>query len=124
MLDKKLGDIFSQDISTKFTNYLTKHNSILIQRLLNEKDDKKRICFQKLFNITFLQCLKYFNGTEHYEELEGFQQFNDIKHKYANDPKYLFELEAHLNNYDKIINEKLNKKNHKKLFNTKNQIKK
>ena len=41
---------------------------------------KKKKCFINLFNITFLDCLRYFRGDEIYkEELNGFKKFSSIK---------------------------------------------
>ena len=37
-LNKSIGDIFSENISTKYTNYPLSHNKDLIQDLLNDKD--------------------------------------------------------------------------------------
>ncbi len=54
--------------------------------------------------------MKCFIGLEKYKELEGLKQFNDIKSKYMSDKKYLFKLEGHLKNFEKIINDKTEKK--------------
>ena len=110
LLSKKLGEIFSVNISPKYTNYLPEHNIIIIKRLLNDKDENKKEYFTKLFDITFLKCVKCFIGLEKYKELEGFKQFNDIKYKYMSDQQYLLKLEEHLKNFEKIINDKLEKK--------------
>ena len=42
LLDKTIKDIFSDDISKKYTDYPSFHNKDLINRLLNEEDDEKR----------------------------------------------------------------------------------
>ena len=42
-LDKNLGEIFSDSISESYTNYNFDHNKKLIERLLNEKDENKKI---------------------------------------------------------------------------------
>ena len=42
-IDKKISDIFSEIISTRYTNYLPEHNKLLIERLKNEEDENKRI---------------------------------------------------------------------------------
>jgi hypothetical protein len=47
-LNKSLKDIFSEDISTKYNNYLINHNKALIQDLLNEPDANKKITFENL----------------------------------------------------------------------------
>ena len=59
---KTLKEIFSDDISTKYVSYSITHNKDLIQELINERDEEKRIKFNKLFNLTFFDCLKHFRG--------------------------------------------------------------
>jgi len=56
-LNKKLSEIFSVNISTRYTNYLPEHNKLLIQKLRKDNDEIKKIYFNTLFNITFNQCL-------------------------------------------------------------------
>ena len=57
---KKLKDIFSENISKRLSNYSQNHNQIIIDLLINEKDEDKKNYFTKLFNLTFIECLKYF----------------------------------------------------------------
>jgi hypothetical protein len=40
---KKLGDIFSDDVTLRCRRYNIKHNKILIQSLINEKDENKKM---------------------------------------------------------------------------------
>ena len=42
LLHKTLGEIFSDKISTRFTNYLPNHNILMIKNLLAEKDLEKK----------------------------------------------------------------------------------
>ena len=44
-LNRTLGDIFSNTISSRFTNYLPFHNKNLIERLVNEGDEEKKNIF-------------------------------------------------------------------------------
>ena len=81
LLYKNLGEIFSGNIRLKYTNYLYNHNSLMIKKLLNEKDQDKRMYLEKLFGITFLQCVKKFAGIYNSEELDGFITFNEYKNK-------------------------------------------
>ena len=46
---------------------------------MTEKDEKKRIYFNNLFNLTFLQCLKHFIGRQNICELEGLSGLDEIK---------------------------------------------
>ena len=80
-INKILSEIFSDNISTKFTNFLTNHNKSVIEELLNEEDPIKRMYFKKLFDITILKCLKHFRGEESYSEIEGMKRLNEIKEK-------------------------------------------
>jgi hypothetical protein len=111
-LDKKLCAIFSEKVSGKFTNYMPNHNQIIIKRLLEEKDEDKKIFFRKLFNVTFLQCLKKFIGIESIEELDGFKTFNEFKEESTDEPEYIdalrlycLEFEAKIKNSRKSQSE-------------------
>jgi hypothetical protein len=82
---------------------------------MNEKDEKKRIFFNNLFNLTFLECLKHFIGNQNISELEGLSGLNEIKKKYENDSDYLNKLNYYFLNFEDIINKKrINKKNEHK----------
>ena len=101
--------IFSENISTKYSRYSPNHNKDLIEDLLNDKDEKKRIIFQKIFKLTFLDCLKYFRGSIILEELSGMKTF----YKYCNETnfgnnseEYKNILKLFINNYEKIILDK------------------
>ena len=117
-LNKKLGDIFSEDISGKYTNVSSNFNKLVIYSLMNEKDENKKKYFNKLFNITFIQCLKHFINQEHIKELEGMNCFNDIKNeilkKFRKDGnEYIETLECYLNDYEEIIKNKKPRKSKK-----------
>lgn len=109
---KTLGEIFSREISPRFKSYSLKHNKEIIEQLINEKDQNKRLYFQKLFDIKFIQCVESFSDSKYYEELKDLKKFNDIKIKYKKDPKYSKLLEYYLKNFEDIIkNKKGRKKN-------------
>ena len=117
-LKKTLGEIFSENISGRFTNYPMDHNKLLIKKLLNDKDENKKAYFQKLFNITFLECLMHFIGEKYINELIGLKCFNDIKNnikeKYEDGEEYISQLEYYFKNYEKIINKKKSRNRKKK----------
>ena len=104
ILNKTLGDIYSISISARYKYYSPNHNSELIKKLLNEKDENKRLYFKKLFNITFLECLKEFCGYDICEELKDFKKFSEIKKTFKYEPKYINELESYLIKFENIIN--------------------
>lgn len=114
LMYKTLGYIFSGDISTRYSYYLPSHNKEVISILLNDKDDKKRVYFKKLFNIKFIQCIEQFSGKNNYTELHDLKKFDDIKNKfeeYDDEPEYIDKLEQYLKNFEDIIKSKKGKKN-------------
>ena len=111
LMTKTIGDIFSDDISRKYTILPLNHNKNLIYKLMNEKDEDKKVYFQKLFNLNFTQCLKHFTGEEPNELLDGLKCLKDMKNEIVNDneedgDEYYEVLEYYLNNYEAIINNK------------------
>ena len=118
-IKKSLAEIFSESISTKYTNFPSNKNKIFIDELLNEKDNNKKIYFKKLFNLTFLDCLDYFMNKNYIEELQGLKLYNDIKNNSEelkkininiDDKDYLETLEYYLSNYESILSHKKKKK--------------
>ena len=109
ILNKTLADIFSGNISTRYTYYSPNHNFELINRLLNEKDEFKRLYFKKIFNLTFLQCIKCFSGNETCEELKELKKFSEIKSKFTDETEYINQLEYYLIKFENIIKSKKSK---------------
>ena len=50
-LKKKLGEIFSESISDRYSNLPSIYNNRLISNLINEKDENKKKYFTDLFTI-------------------------------------------------------------------------
>ena len=109
-LNKKIGDIFSENISSTYTNFQKDHNKKLIKELLEEKDEHKRIYFKNLFNLTFLECLKHFRKSETIEELNGFDGYNELIKQYDDDLDYKMCLEFYLQHFEEIIDKKKSRK--------------
>ena len=110
-LTKTLKDIFSGDISARFYNFSKDYNRELIKSLIQDKDEEKKQYFIKLFNITFIECLKYFREDKeglNLEELNGFKKISLIKDelikKHGID--YVEMFIHYLNNFEEIINNK------------------
>ena len=101
-LNKTLENIFSVNISHKFKKTDYAHNKKIIQKLINEKDDKKRQIFEKIFNLTFLECLEHFRGTKEKPELRGLKNFEQFKEKYKKDIEYIRLLDYYVMNYEEI----------------------
>jgi hypothetical protein len=121
-LHKKLGEIFSENLSARYTNFPSFHNKRLILSLLNEKDQIKKKYFTDLFNITFLDCLKHFRGEKYINELGGLNCFENDKEKILDKcgedgDDYVETLKYYLDNFEKIVNRKKPRKLRKKLNN-------
>ena len=102
-IHKTLKEIFSENISDKFSNYLKTHNKNIINKLINEKDKNIRTYFTNLFNLTFLKCLKHFRGEEYFNELKGIYSLKDEIELNKGDDEYIEQLKYYFNNYEKII---------------------
>jgi len=87
-LNKKLSEIFSVNISTRYTNYKPQHNKLLISKLLNDEDETKRNYFNELFSLTFVECLRHFNGSRNIPILNGLTLFNELNIENEIDEEY------------------------------------
>ena len=108
-LNKTLKEIFSENISTKYSRYSPSHNKDLIELLINEKDEVKKATFNKIFNLTFLDCLKHFRGSDLLDELQGMNQLNEyIKKRESDnsDEEYWSVFNYFINNFENIVLEK------------------
>ena len=105
-IKKTLQEIFSEDISKRYTNFPSNHNKELINRLLNEEDEGKKNYFNKLFNITFSEALHHFQGKIIINELLGLKTYKESIKKYENEKDYHENLVFHLTNFEEIINSK------------------
>ena len=120
-LNKTLKEIFSEDISARLYNFPKNFNKILIESLIEEDNNEERKeYFNKLFNITFLDCLKYFREDNNFfiNELSGFKRISDIKEELINKQgkEYVDMLIYYLKNFQEIINKKQARKNKTKKF--------
>ena len=122
-IKKTLKDIFSCDISVRFYNFPRNYNKSLIESLLEDEDEDKRRYFTKLFDITFIECLKYFTEDKEaltIRELNGFKHISSIKDELIMKfgKEYFEAFINYLQNYENIVNNKIGRKRKK----TKNQI--
>ena len=113
-LDKKVGEILSENISTFYTNYPKEHNKNLIKKLTEEKDINKKKFFINLFNLTFLQCLKHFRKTENFKELEGLIEYDEYLKQFNKEKDYKECLEYYILKYEEIIRAKKSRKRNPK----------
>ena len=113
-MKKKLKDIFSEKISTKYSNFSPEHNKMIIESLIKEKDDSKKSYFGELFNLTFEDCLKNFRGDTDLDVLKGFKNLDFVKEELVkkseeNGEEYSKYFAYYIKNYEKLINKKTKK---------------
>ena len=115
-LEKTLGEIFSEDISSKYIQYPSTHNKKLIESLINDEDGQKKKIFNEIFNLTFLDCLNHFRGRKIIEELEGLNNLEDYikRAKIIKDKEYCTIFKYFVNNFEKIIMDKKSRIKNKK----------
>ena len=102
-LKKSLKEIFSDDISSKYTMHPVDHNKNLIENLLNEVDYDKRKIFENLFSLTFIDCLNHFRGSENFDVLQGIEKLDDVCKKFENDDEYLELFKYYIFNFEEIV---------------------
>jgi hypothetical protein len=74
LITMTLKEIFSNKVSTKCKKVSQDQNKNAINNLLNDKDEERRNYFNKIFNLKFIDVLKYLRGeTEGLEILEGLE---------------------------------------------------
>ena len=122
-LNKTIGEIFSENISKRIKSYKSDHNQKLIENLKNEEDEEKKIYFNNLFNLTFLDCLKYFRGEDDdakYVYIKGLKRFKDLENdedfkKKYDDKEYIKQLKDFMKDYENELREKKGRKSRKKI---------
>ena len=80
-----------------------------MKKLLNEKDELKKNIFNRLFNLTFLECLNHFRGSSFVDELNGLVKFEEYFKELkmgTNNEIYKKVLKYSLDNYEKEIMKK------------------
>ena len=115
-INKTLKDILSQNITKQITLYEPEHNKKVIDKIITEKKD----IFEKLFNLTFIQCLDHFIENKKIEELNGLTLFSELKeeiiNKYENDGESYYEnLKIFLKHFQNKINRAKSRKKRKNL---------
>ena len=102
-VNKKISEILSDNISSRYSNFPPDHNKLLIERLRNDEDEYKRIYFNKLFDLTFMDCLYHFTGKNSIEYLKGMQRYYSIRDTLGEDEEYINLIKYYLDNFEKII---------------------
>ena len=106
LYNQKISDIFSGNISTRYTNFLPQHNKLLMERLKNEEDENKCVYFNKILDLTFKDYLSHFIGKTFIEELDGMKRFENLLDSLDDDKEYINILKYYLENFENILNNK------------------
>ena len=106
-INRTIKNIFSNDISGRFTNISKDYNKIIIENLINEKNVVIKDYFTNLFSLTFFQCLEHYRGTHFYDVLNGMKLFVEEK---IMDEQCAKNVEYHLYKYEEIIFKKKSRK--------------
>ena len=70
------------------------------------------IIFTKIFNLSFLDCVKHFRGDINIDELEGFIEMDEVCKNFEKEEKdYSGKLKWYITDFEKIV---LGKKARKK----------
>ena len=117
-MSKTLKEIFSGDISARFYNFPRNYNKIIIESLIEDIDEERRKYFIKLFNTTFIDCLKYFREDKEalkIGELTGLKKISAIKEELIKEHgnEYFEIFINYLQNFEDIINNKRERKKRK-----------
>ena len=110
-LNKTLKEILSQNITKQINFFEQDHNKKLIETLLLEQREK----FEKLFNLTFIECLEHFIGDKEIEELNGLTLFTELKDqiikKHVKEGELYYEnLKLFLSDFENKINKAKSRK--------------
>ena len=104
-IQKTLKEILSDDITGQIKYYEKDHN----KRVINEIIDEKKEVFEKIFNLTFIECLKHFIEVEQIGELNGLILFKELKEQIIEKNKedgeaYYENLKIFLMKFEELIN--------------------
>ena len=118
LLNKPIGEIFSNKLNKKYSRIKSEHNINVIIKLKNEQDEVKLEKINKLLNSTFYNCLEHLRGTKCIDGLEGLEKkysqiFDDLSKK-GETEEYFEIIKDMIYNYEKYLNIKKPKKFKKK----------
>ena len=113
-LYKTIKDIFYCDLSNRYTNYSFSHNKNIINELLNEKDEEKRIIFEKIFHLKITDCLNNYKGINNIKEILPLNELiNENLNDFKDEHDYFQLLSYYILNFEEIIMRKKSRKGRK-----------
>ena len=116
-LYKKLKDIFSENVTSRITNFSPGRNKEVIEELINDQNVKRSSYFKGLFNVTFIECLKYYRGDDiDNEYLQGLKKFSEVEFRQSEGKDYTKHFMDYLKNYENIILKKKPRKTKAKMY--------
>jgi len=95
LMNTTLKEILSTKIKKTYTSYPPKINNIIIDNLLNEKDEEKRQVFNNLFNKSFGEWINCFKNPKNH-----LKKIYEEQLKLKNDKKELIKI---IENFEKYI---------------------
>lgn len=106
LLNTKLGDIFSEDVSKIYPEQRKNFNKNLVSKLINENEKEKKEYFKKLFDLKFSDCLDHFSGNKKIGELDGMNCIDEVLKEKDYEQEYREVLIYFIKNFNIIINNK------------------
>ena len=105
-LYKELKEILSENISEKYSNFPPDKNKRLVEELITSENGGPY--FQKLFELTFLDCLEHIRGTKKFSELMGLMDKDAMLNyeEFKIDKDHIQTYEFYIYEYENIIKRK------------------
>lgn len=106
LLNKTMKEILSSKQSGKYINCYPQHNKNIIEILLKEEDEDKRILYESLFSLTFLDLIKHLRGDNFISALSGIGSLDDMILDLKEEDEYKQIFKDYFLNFETKINEK------------------
>ena len=120
LLNKKLKDIFSEDISLKMESYGLGYNRDVLSKIESQEIDGVKIQSKTLAILerTLLECLEHFRGTKYYDELKGleleYDKVIDAMKCKGEEEEYIKKFKEFAAGFEKYYEEKKSRESKKK----------
>ena len=121
LLNKKLKEIFFDDINRRFHNYPKNFNKILIEKIFEMENAEK---IKQILEMKFLECIKYYRKDleiiydKRYNCLGGLEKkFENLRNKLEkknHEKEYIDKFIELIKNFENVLNHKIARPNKKK----------